>query len=100
LSSASTYYRLEECLVSKVQEEKTSCNSKDPKRMEELLEGYTGQMINHVCSQYPKDIDHCAKVLPKRELSKLRKLATAKKPTGEFKSILQPMIDILDSIPP
>lgn len=81
--------------------------------MEELLEGYTGQMISHVCARFPKDVDHCAKVLPKRELNRLRKLAASAKAaaevgdeskaaaaTVEYKSILQPMIDILDSIPP
>ena len=71
--------------------------------MEELLEGYTGQMINHVCAQYPKDVDHCAKVLSKRELAKLRKYASKNGGASnepEVLSILQPMIDILDSIPP
>ena len=113
---SSTYYRLEECLVAKVQEEgNKACTPKDPKRMEELLEGYTGQMISHVCARFPKDVDHCAKVLPKRELNRLRKLAASAKAaaegvgdernkaaaaTVEYKSILQPMIDILDSIPP
>ncbi len=109
---SSTYYRLEECLVAKVQEEgNKACTPKDPKRMEELLEGYTGQMISHVCARFPKDVDHCAKVLPKRELNRLRKLAASAKAAAEvggeskaalveYKSILQPMIDILDSIPP
>jgi len=68
--------------------------------MEELLEGYTGQMINHVCAQYPKDIDHCAKVLSKRELGKLRKLSATKDSSRQVYSLLVPMIEILDSIPP
>ncbi|KAI2805907.1 hypothetical protein BLOT_004917, partial [Blomia tropicalis] len=93
-----TYYRLEECLVHKTQEDHKVCTPKDAKRMEELLEGYSGQMINHVCAKYPKDLDHCAKLLSKRELSKLRKISSKNK--EESYSILQPMIDILDSIPP
>jgi len=95
-----TYYRLEECIVQKTQEEHKVCTPKDPKRMEELLEGYTGQMIGHVCAKHPKDIDQCAKVLPKRELAKLRKLsATKDQGRQEVYSILMPMIEILDSIP-
>lgn len=84
----------------RVQEERKICSSKDPKRMEELLEGYTGQMISHVCARYPKDLDHCAKVLPKKELIRLRKLVPNEEMTSTFTSILLPMIDILDSIPP
>lgn len=94
-----TYYRFEECLVHKASEEHSVCKSRDQGLLEELFEGYTGQMLQNVCTRYPRDVDHCSKLLPKREMSRLRKKVSEK----EFKqtySLLLPMIDILDSIPP
>ncbi|CAG2115935.1 unnamed protein product [Medioppia subpectinata] len=89
------YYKFEEC-VSHEASESTSpdCRENSVVLIDELLEGYTGQMIGHICTQYRRDTDQCQKILrvPKtwtRDITNQTR----------YKSILPPFIDILESIP-
>lgn len=85
--------------MQKANEEHSVCRSRDVSLLEELFEGYTGQMLQHVCARYPRDVDHCSKLLSKKEMTRLRKKVSDKEYRQTF-SLLPPMIDILDSIPP
>lgn len=94
----SVYYQLEECVVQQAYETPGSCNPKDAAMIENLIEGYTSQVVSSTCQNYPKSHDNCDKLLPKREMNKLKKLITNE--LSRTYSLLPPLIDILDSIPP
>nr|XP_046915904.1 uncharacterized protein LOC124496429 [Dermatophagoides farinae] len=92
------YYALEECLVQQATETPQSCSSEDAQMIENLIEGYTGQVVSSICQNYPKSHDSCSKLLQKKEMNKLKKLIINE--MNKTYSILPPLIDILDSIPP
>ncbi|KAH9414318.1 hypothetical protein DERP_008517 [Dermatophagoides pteronyssinus] len=92
------YYQLEECLVQQAIETPQSCSSEDAQMIENLIEGYTGQVVSSICQNYPKSHDSCSKLLQKKEMNKLKKLISNE--MTKTYSILPPLIDILDSIPP
>lgn len=94
----SVYYALEECLVQQATETPQSCSSEDAQMIENLIEGYTGQVVSSICQNYPKSHDSCSKLLQKKEMNKLKKLIINE--MNKTYSILPPLIDILDSIPP
>ncbi|XP_054155301.1 uncharacterized protein LOC128953805 [Oppia nitens] len=89
------YYKFEDCVTHEASESASKdCTETSVTLIEQLLEGYTGQMIGHICTQYRRETDQCQKILrvPKtwtRELTNQTR----------YKSILPPFIDILESIP-
>lgn len=92
------YYTLEECLVQQATDTPDTCGFRDAQMIENLIEGYTGQVVASICQNYPKSHDHCNKIFSKREMNKFKKLVA--NDLQRTYSILPPLIDILDSIPP
>lgn len=74
------------------------CAARDAQIIENLIEGYTGQVVSSICQNYPKSHDVCTKIVPKNEMTRLKKLISVE--LNRTYSILPPLIAILDSIPP
>lgn len=92
---SSVYYRFEDCLLETAQKR---CQTRDIKRVEDLVHGYTGQMLANMCMNYPKETD-CAKLYPKRDWNEARRVAKKRfKPLPA--SILPPLIEVISSLPP
>lgn len=87
----SNYYKFEDCINHEAAEVgPPDCNEKTVKLVDQLLEGFTGEMLNFICSEYNKDTDRCVKIVPQ----------TPKKNPDQIrpKSILPAFIDLLESI--
>jgi hypothetical protein len=87
------YYKFEECVSHEASESPSPhCTHDSVILIEQLLEGYTGQMLGHICTQFRRDTDQCSKLVP-------LPLSKPLNSTVRYKSILPPFIEILDSIP-
>lgn len=90
----SVWYRFEDCLAHTTQD---NCQARDIKRVEDLVHGYTGQMLSNLCMNYPKETD-CGKVYPKRQWNEARKVIQ-KRYKSLPRSILPPLIEVISSLP-